>query len=35
MAGLAWGTKIVTDPFNDIVLYRKAPAQLLRRMAEV
>jgi len=33
VTGLAWGTKIVTDPFHDILLYRKAPAQLLRRLA--
>jgi hypothetical protein len=29
--GLAWGTKIITDPFNDIVLYHRAPLQLIRR----
>lgn len=28
--GLAWMTKIVTDPFHDIKLYHKAPWQLLR-----
>jgi hypothetical protein len=28
--GLVWGTKIVTDPFNDFMLYRKAPGRLLR-----
>lgn len=28
--GLVWGTKILTDPFNDFVLYRKAPGRLLR-----
>ena len=28
--GLVWMTKIVTDPFNDFVLYRKAPLALLR-----
>jgi len=30
--GLAWMTKILTDPFHDIVLYHRAPAQLLRRL---
>jgi len=29
--GLVWATKIVTDPFNDIWLYRGAPVALLRR----
>ncbi len=29
--GLAWGTKIVTDPFMDIVLYHRAPLKLMRR----
>jgi hypothetical protein len=28
--GLVWMTKILTDPFHDIVLYRKAPLHLLR-----
>jgi hypothetical protein len=28
--GLVWITKIVTDPFNDIKLYHKAPLYLLR-----
>jgi hypothetical protein len=28
--GLVWFTKIVTDPFNDAVLYYKAPLYLLR-----
>lgn len=28
--GLAWFTKILTDPFHDINLYHKAPAQVLR-----
>ena len=28
--GLAWFTKIVTDPFHDIYLYHKAPLYLLR-----
>ena len=31
IAGLAWGTKIVTDPFHDIALYRNAPIQLLKQ----
>jgi hypothetical protein len=30
MAGLAWMTKILTDPFHDIWLYHKAPIYLLR-----
>lgn len=30
MAGLAWMTKILTDPFHDIALYYKAPMHLLR-----
>lgn len=30
MAGLAWMTKILTDPFHDIKLYYKAPFYLLR-----
>ncbi len=29
--GLAWGTKIVTDPFMDIVLYHRAPLKLMQR----
>lgn len=29
-AGLAWMTKILTDPFHDILLYWKAPLHLLR-----
>lgn len=29
-AGLAWGFKILTDPFHDIKLYHKAPLALLR-----
>ena len=29
-AGLAWMTKILTDPFHDIALYYKAPMHLLR-----
>lgn len=28
--GLAWAVKIVTDPFNDIKLYHKAPVRLLK-----
>ena len=28
--GLVWMTKILTDPFNDILLYHKAPLRLLR-----
>ena len=28
--GLAWGFKIITDPFMDIVLYHQAPLKLLR-----
>ena len=28
--GLAWMTKILTDPFHDIMLYRKSPLCLLR-----
>jgi hypothetical protein len=30
LVGLAWLVKILTDPFHDIVLYRKAPLALLR-----
>ncbi len=30
MAGLAWATKILTDPFHDIMLYWRAPLHLLR-----
>lgn len=30
MPALAWGTKVLTDPFHDIVLYRRAPLYLLR-----
>jgi len=29
-AGLAWGFKILTDPFHDIQLYHRAPLALLR-----
>jgi hypothetical protein len=28
--GLVWMTKIITDPFHDIVLYHKAPLYLLK-----
>jgi hypothetical protein len=28
--GLVWMTKIITDPFHDIKLYRRAPLQVLR-----
>jgi hypothetical protein len=31
--GLAWMTKIITDPFNDIRLYYRSPANLLRATA--
>ena len=27
--GLVWATKIITDPFHDIKLYHRAPAELL------
>jgi hypothetical protein len=30
ITGLAWLTKILTDPFHDIMLYRSAPLHLLR-----
>ena len=30
MTGLVWGTKIITDPFHDVLLYHKAPLALLR-----
>ena len=30
MKGLAWMTKILTDPFHDVLLYHKAPLHLLR-----
>lgn len=30
MSGLVWMTKILTDPFHDIVLYYKSPLALLR-----
>jgi hypothetical protein len=28
--GLAWATKIITDPFHDVALYWRAPLHLLR-----
>jgi len=28
--GLVWATKILTDPFHDVMLYHKAPLYLLR-----
>jgi len=31
VTGVAWATKILTDPFHDIALYHGAPAQLLRQ----
>jgi hypothetical protein len=30
MTGVVWFTKILTDPFHDIMLYHKAPLYLLR-----
>jgi hypothetical protein len=30
VTGLAWMTKILTDPFNDAKLYCRAPIQLVR-----
>jgi hypothetical protein len=30
MSGLVWMSKILTDPFHDILLYHKAPLALLR-----
>ena len=30
LTGLVWATKILTDPFHDILLYHKAPLALLR-----
>ena len=32
--GLVWATKIITDPFNDIMLYRGAPLALLHRRSD-
>ena len=31
--GLVWATKIITDPFHDIMLYHRAPKALLTRRA--
>ena len=28
--GLVWITKIITDPFHDVMLYYRAPLHLLR-----
>jgi hypothetical protein len=28
--GLVWATKILTDPFNDVKTYYKAPLYLMR-----
>ena len=28
--GLVWATKIITDPFHDAMIYRRAPLALLR-----
>jgi hypothetical protein len=30
MTGVVWFTKILTDPFHDIILYHKAPLHLMR-----
>jgi hypothetical protein len=30
LTGLAWGTKIITDPFHDVMLYWRAPLHLMR-----
>lgn len=30
LQGLAWATKIITDPFHDIALYHKSPLYLLQ-----
>jgi len=30
MEGLAWATKILTDPFHDVMLYWRAPLHLLK-----
>jgi len=30
LTGLAWGAKIITDPFHDAMLYWRAPLHLLR-----
>ncbi len=31
--GLVWATKIITDPFHDIMLYHRAPQALFHRLA--
>ena len=28
--GLVWAAKIITDPFNDFLLYHRSPPQLVR-----
>ena len=30
VTGLAWATKIITDPFHDVMLYYRAPLYLMR-----
>ena len=30
MTGLAWATKIITDPFHDVMLYYRSPLYLMR-----
>ena len=30
LTAVVWVTKILTDPFHDILLYRRAPLHLLR-----
>jgi hypothetical protein len=30
VTGLAWATKIISDPLHDIKMYHKAPLYLLR-----
>jgi hypothetical protein len=30
VAGLAWATKIITDPFHDVLMYWRSPLHLLR-----
>ena len=34
LTGLVWASKIVTDPFNDIRLYHKAPSLLRRELID-
>jgi hypothetical protein len=29
-AGVVWASKILTDPFHDVLLYHRAPLYLLR-----